>query len=161
MNRSIAVLAALVLTTNAALAQQHAATKSANAPVTGPAAANFGPAPAVFPAGAQMAVLAGDPGKGGEYTVRLKMPNGYKIAPHFHPTDENVTVLSGTFHVGIGDKFVQAGMLSLPSGGFITAGAQMHHYAWAEGPTIVQVHGMGPFKLTYVNAADDPSAHKK
>ncbi|HEX7019302.1 MAG TPA: cupin domain-containing protein [Gemmatimonadaceae bacterium] len=120
-------------------------------------ALKWGPAPSVFPAGAKLAVLAGDPGKSGEYTVRLDMPNGYTIAPHFHPTDENVTVIKGTFLVGMGDKVSRSKMLTLPTGGFITAGAQMHHYAIARGRTIVQVHGVGPFQLTYVNPADDPS----
>lgn len=117
----------------------------------------WGPAPAVFPAGARLAVLQGDPGKPGEYTVRLDMPSGYTIAPHFHPTDENVTVVKGTFLVGMGDKVERSKMLTLPTGGFITAGAQMHHYAIAKRRTIVQVHGIGPFTLTYVNPADDPS----
>lgn len=117
---------------------------------------NWGPAPAVFPTGAQLAVLAGDPSKAGEYTVRLRMPNGYRIAPHTHPTDENVTVIQGTFEVGLGERFNASGMKTLASGGFITAPANMAHYAQARGQTIVQVHGMGPFALTYVNAADDP-----
>ncbi len=116
----------------------------------------WGPAPAVFPAGAQMAVLAGDPSSSGEYTLRLKMPNGYRIAPHTHPTDENVTVIEGTFLVGLGTTFQTAGMLRLPEGGFITAPAQHAHYAEARGATIVQVNGMGPFQLTYVNPADAP-----
>ena len=116
----------------------------------------WGPAPAVFPAGAQMAVLAGDPSSAGEYTVRLKMPNGYRIAPHTHPTDENVTVIEGTFFVGLGNTFQTTGMLRLPEGGFITAPAGHAHYAEARGNTIVQVHGMGPFQLTYVNPADAP-----
>jgi quercetin dioxygenase-like cupin family protein len=117
----------------------------------------WGPAPAIFPAGAKMAVLAGDPSKSGEYTVRLDMPAGYRIAPHFHPTDENVTVISGSFMVGMGDKVDASKMMTLPAGGFITAPAKAHHYASARGHTVVQVHGMGPFQLTYVNPADDPT----
>jgi quercetin dioxygenase-like cupin family protein len=120
----------------------------------------WGPAPAVFAPGAQLAVLAGNPGAAGEYTVRLKMPNGYKIAPHVHPTDENVTVISGTFTVGMGKTFDSKGMLSLPAGGFIVAPAKQPHFAQAKGETVVQVHGMGPFSLTYVNPADMPKAPK-
>jgi quercetin dioxygenase-like cupin family protein len=116
----------------------------------------WGPAPAVLPAGAQLAVLAGDPSGTGEFTVRLKMPNGYRIPPHTHPTDENVTVIEGTFLVGLGTTFQTAGMLRLPGGGFITAPARHAHYAEARGATIVQVNGMGPFQLTYVNPADAP-----
>lgn len=117
----------------------------------------WGAAPPVFPAGAKFAVLQGDPGKAEMYTVRLDMPDGYTIAPHWHPTDEHVTVIKGTFLVGMGDKIDASKMLSLPAGGFITAGATMHHYARAKGHVIVQVSGMGPFALTYVNPADDPT----
>jgi quercetin dioxygenase-like cupin family protein len=117
----------------------------------------WGPAPAVFPAGARMAVLHGNPGKSELFTVRLDFPNGYTIPPHFHPTDENVTVISGTLRLGMGDKVDVAHMTTLPTGGFITAGANMHHWARAHGHTVVQVHAMGPFALTYVNPADDPS----
>jgi hypothetical protein len=117
----------------------------------------WGPAPAVFPAGARLMVLAGDPGKPGEYTVRLEMPDGYRVAPHWHPTDENVTVISGTFLVGMGDTLKTTGLMSLPAGGFVVAGATMHHFAIAKGKTVVQVHGIGPFALTYVNPADDPT----
>src|SRR5262245_2054331 len=81
-------------------------------------ALKWGPAPAVFPAGAKMAVLQGDPSKAGVYAVRLDMPDGYKIAPHFHPTDEHVTVISGTFLIGMGDKVEPAKMMTLPAGGF-------------------------------------------
>ena len=119
-------------------------------------ALSWGPAPPVFAAGAKMAVLQGDPGKPGVYAVRLDMPDGYKIAPHFHPTDEYVTVIEGTFLVGMGDKADAAKTTALPAGAFIAAGANMHHYAFAKGHTIVQVHGTGPFSLTYVNPADDP-----
>jgi hypothetical protein len=133
----------------------------------------WGPAPMVFPAGAKMAVLQGDPGKAALYTVRLDMPDGYKIPPHWHPTDEHVTVISGSFVVGMGDKMDSKMMMSmtdksgtskmmmLSAGGFTTAPAKAHHYAMAKGHTIVQVHGMGPFQLTYVNPADDPMKMKK
>lgn len=117
----------------------------------------WGPAPAVFVPGARMAVLQGDPSGTGLFTVRLEMPDGYRIAPHFHPTDESVTVISGTFLVGMGDSIDVAKALVLPAGGFVTPGANMHHWAIARGRTIVQVHAMGPFALTYVNAKDDPS----
>jgi quercetin dioxygenase-like cupin family protein len=117
----------------------------------------WGPAPAVFPAGARMAVLQGDPSKPELFTVRLDLPDGYRIAPHFHPTDEHITVIKGTFLVGMGDKLNEQQTTPLATGGFVTAGANMHHYAIAKGSTIVQVHAMGPFALTYVNVADDPT----
>lgn len=118
----------------------------------------WGPAPAVFPRGAQMAVMQGDPSKAELFTVRLRFPNGYRIAPHTHPTDEHVTVIEGTFRVGMGEKFDADKMIALPVGGFVTAPALHAHYAEARGTTIVQVHAIGPFALTYVNPADMPKA---
>jgi quercetin dioxygenase-like cupin family protein len=121
----------------------------------------FGPAPAVFPAGAEMAVLQGDPSVAGAiFTVRLRLPNGYVIPAHWHPTDENVTVISGRFLVGLGDRFDKEALLPpLRAGGFITAPANANHFATAKGRTIVQVHAIGPFEMTYVNPADDPRTH--
>jgi quercetin dioxygenase-like cupin family protein len=116
----------------------------------------WGPAPAVFPPGAKMAVLQGDPSQASPFTVRLEMPDGYTIPPHFHPTDENVTVIEGTFLVGMGDKADFSKPLTLAAGGFITAPANHHHFARAKGKTVVQVTAIGPFALTYVNAGDDP-----
>ncbi len=132
------------------------ATTRVTEPVTG---VQWGPAPGVFPAGAQMAVMGGDPTKaGGEFTVRLRFPDGYRIAPHTHPTDENVTVLEGSFSVGMGTSFDSGAMQALPVGGFVTAPANHAHYAQARGRTIVQVSAIGPFALTYVNPADNPAA---
>jgi quercetin dioxygenase-like cupin family protein len=117
------------------------------------------PAPAIFPAGAQMAVVQGDPSVAGAiFTVRLRLPNGYILPAHFHPTDEHVTVMSGTFLVGLGDVFSEKALLPpLGKGDFITAPANASHFAMARGLTVVQVHAMGPFQLTYVNPADDPT----
>lgn len=114
----------------------------------------WGPAPAVFPAGAKMAVLQGDPSKPEWFTVRLDLPNGYRVQPHFHPTDELLTIISGTFLLGMGDKLDEAKATVMPTGGFGTVAANMHHYAIARGRTVVQVQGMGPFALTYVNPQD-------
>jgi quercetin dioxygenase-like cupin family protein len=86
------------------------------------------------------------------------MPNGYKIAPHTHPTTENITVIEGTFLVGMGSTVDRTKMMAVPRGGFASAPAQHPHYAEARGATIVQVHAIGPFALTYVNPADAPVA---
>lgn len=118
---------------------------------------NWGPAPAIFPAGARMAVLQGDPGKAGPITVRLDMPSGYVVPPHFHPTDEAVTVISGHFLIGMGDTVQKSKTIKLTAGKFAVAPAGMHHYAITQGRTIVQVNLVGPFAMTYVNAADDPT----
>ena len=117
----------------------------------------WGPAPEALPKGAQVAVLSGDPFKDGPYVVRLKMPKGYQIAAHNHPTTEYVTVISGNFHLGMGDKLDLKKGMELTAGGYGEAPAKMNHYAWATSPTIVQVHGQGPFAITYVNPADDPT----
>jgi quercetin dioxygenase-like cupin family protein len=112
--------------------------------------------PPVLP-GAQLAVVQGDPSKEGLFVYRIKMPAGYKIPPHTHKASENVTVLSGVFYFGLGEKFDQGSGQELPTGGFVSVPPKHAHYAWA-GPqeTVVQVHGMGPTDLTFVNPADDP-----
>jgi hypothetical protein len=117
----------------------------------------WGAPPPTLAKGAMFAVVSGDPGKAGPFTIRLKLPAGYKIAPHWHPTDENVTVLSGTFALGMGEKFAAAALKSLPAGGYGLLPAEMRHFAMAKTAAIVQVHGTGPFVLNYVNPADDPS----
>ena len=126
-----------------------------------PDAIPYGPAPAFVPAGAQLAVLEGDPGAtSGDYTIRLKMPSGYRIAPHWHPQRENVTVISGTFKVGMGDHFDESKMGAFPAGSFAYLDPDMHHYAMASGEVVVQVHGQSPLQFNYVNPKDDPSRKK-
>ena len=117
----------------------------------------WGAAPAALPPGAQFAVVSGDPSSDGPYVIRLKMPASYRIPAHNHPTAEYVTVLSGEFHIGMGDKLDTKHGIELRSGGFAEAAAKMNHYAWTTAETVVQVHGEGPFAITYVNPADDPS----
>jgi hypothetical protein len=117
----------------------------------------WAPAPAVFPAGGQMAVLSGDPAKPGVFVIRLKMPAGYKIPAHQHPTDEYVTVVSGDLSLGMGDKLDPAKSAKLAAGGFALAGAKMNHFAFSNGGAVVQISADGPFAMTYVNPADDPS----
>jgi len=121
----------------------------------------YGPAPPFVPAGAQLAVLEGNPmASSGDYTIRLKMPDGYKIAPHTHPYRENVTVISGTLKVGMGDHFEEGKMMSFGPGSFAYLDPSMHHYAGASGETVVQIHGMSPVKFNYINPADDPTPKK-
>ncbi|HZR67103.1 MAG TPA: cupin domain-containing protein [Terriglobales bacterium] len=123
-----------------------------------PDSIQYGPAPASVPAGAQLAVLEGNPmGTTGDYTVRLKMPDGYKFPPHYHPKRENVTVISGTFKVGMGDHFDESKMMSFPAGSFAYLDPSMHHYAMASGEVVVQIHGRSPLQINYVNPKDDPS----
>jgi quercetin dioxygenase-like cupin family protein len=133
------------------------------ADMPGPVQANeikWGPAPPVLPAGAKAAVLAGDPASSGFIAIRLKMPAGYKIPAHWHPTDEHITVISGTFAIGMGDKIDEKQSKTLKPGGYAVAQANMHHFAWTKTGAVVEVNMVGPFKITYVNPADDPSQKK-
>ncbi|HEY1937117.1 MAG TPA: cupin domain-containing protein [Candidatus Angelobacter sp.] len=162
MRKFLTVLLLLpALLTAQTAAPKKAATKAKPAApavvVATPDTIQWGPAPPIFQSGAQFAVIAGDPMKPGPFIVRLKVPDGYRIMPHWHPTTENVTVLSGEFRVGMGDKFDESSMQTLPAESTAVMPPHHNHYAMAKGETIVQVHGAGPFKLTYVNAADDPS----
>jgi hypothetical protein len=116
----------------------------------------WAPAPPMLPKGAQITVLSGDPFKEGLYVLRLKLPVNYKLPAHNHPTSEYVTVVTGAFHIGMGNKLDEQNGIELRAGGFGEAPAHMNHYAWASEETIVQVHGQGPFAITYVNPADDP-----
>lgn len=113
-------------------------------------------APPGLPPGAQAAVLKGDPTKAVPYVIRVKMPDGYKVPPHWHSTAENVTVIMGTLMIGKGEKFSAKDCEALPVGSFMSMPREMRHFAWAKGETILQVHGIGPFDITYVNSADDP-----
>lgn len=116
------------------------------------------PAPAIFPPGAMYAVVQGDPSVAGEiFTVRLRFPDGYILSPHTHPADEHITVLRGIFGVGLGVVFSADSLTLLQGGDFLTAPKNIPHFASARGITEVQVHAMGPFRLRFVNAADDPT----
>jgi quercetin dioxygenase-like cupin family protein len=113
-------------------------------------------APAAYAKGAQLAVVRGDPAKEGMYVVRLKVPAGFKIAPHTHPNDENVTVISGSFNIGTGDKLDESKGTQVKAGGYSFVMKGMTHYAWFTEDTILQLHGVGPQGVTYVNPVDDP-----
>jgi hypothetical protein len=146
-----------------------AAVVLATSPATNPAPAmemhkiikadaiQWGPAPPQLPKGAQVAVVYGDPGKRGLYIIRAKLPDGYMIPAHWHKKPENVTVISGTFNIGMGDKLDKAKTEALGPGGFFSSGAKMRHFAWTSGETIIEVSGIGPFDITYVDPKDDPS----
>lgn len=150
-------LGVLVLSLAVAFAVQPAHAQNAFTPDQ----IKWGPAPPFIPAGAQLAVLEGNPmGSSGDYTIRLKMPDGYKIASHTHPLRENVTIISGTLKVGMGDKWDDSKTMSFPAGSFAYLDPSMHHYAGASGETIIQIHGQAPVKFNYINPDDDPSMKK-
>lgn len=112
--------------------------------------------PATLPKGTKMAILEGDPAKPGVFTMRIKFPAGMHVAPHFHTQTEHATVMAGTLHVGMGDTFDKGATKSMATGSFGYWTAGMKHFAWMEGDVILQLHGQGPWTITYVNPADDP-----
>jgi quercetin dioxygenase-like cupin family protein len=116
----------------------------------------WGPAPPFLPAGARFALVSGDPGKAGPFNIQLELPDGYVIPPHWHPTDEHVTVKSGAFRYGMGDRVDGKSAKTLRAGQSVNLKATMHHYAMARGRTVVAVSGEGPFVITYVKPSDDP-----
>jgi len=127
-----------------------------------PNAIHWVAAPPVVRPGAQFAVLEGDPTAAtGDFTIRLKMPDGFRISPHWHPHRENVTVISGTLKVGMGDNFETTGMNAFPVGSFAYLDPDMHHYVMAVGETIVQVHGQSPMQFNYIHPEDDPARTTK
>lgn len=112
--------------------------------------------PPSLPKGASIAVLEGDPTKEGPFVFRVKVPDGYRIPPHTHPKTERVTVISGTFHIGMGDTFDAKKAQAMPAGTYGHWAPGMTHFVWVKGETIVQFHGEGPWTINYVNPADDP-----
>ena len=140
---------ALVLSTSGALAQD-------THTVVQPDQIKWGPAPAAFPPGAQMAVVYGDPSKEGLFAFRLKLPTGFKVPPHTHPVIEAVTVLSGTFKLGMGETADEAKAQPLPAGSFFAFPPGTAHFVFIGEETVIQISTNGPWGITYVNPKDDP-----
>src|SRR5262245_6637908 len=118
----------------------------------------WGEGPASLAKGAQSVVLEGDPTKEGMFTMRLRFPAGFIVNPHYHSQIEHVTVISGTLHFGMGGKFERAKTTPMPAGSFGFWPIGMRHFAYTEGETVLQLHGKGPWTITYVNPSDDPRA---
>jgi mannose-6-phosphate isomerase-like protein (cupin superfamily) len=114
------------------------------------------PAVGALPLGAQIAVLDGDPAQPGLFTLRLKFPANYQIAPHWHSTNEHATVLSGTINIGVGEKFDKSKAHAVSAGSLMVMPAKTNHFAWNDGEVVLQLHGMGPWQVNYVDPADDP-----
>jgi len=112
--------------------------------------------PPSLPPGAKFAVLEGDPAKPGFFCMRAKLPDGYRIPPHSHPGVERITIISGTFRLGTGDKFNASAAKALPAGTYSSMQPGMKHFGWADGETVIQVTTEGPWGITYVNPSDDP-----
>ena|SRR5688572_11191860 len=121
----------------------------------------YGDPPPGLPKGAKVAVLQGDPSAAGVFTMRVMLPAGYRIPPHHHPADENITVLVGEIYMGVGETFDEDKAHSLGAGAFGTMPMGMRHYAFTKAETVFQLHGMGPWGITYVNPQDDPRTSKQ
>ena len=120
-----------------------------------PGKLNWAPVPSL-PQGAQITVIEGPMNEAVPFTVRLKFPANYRIPAHWHPAVERVTVLSGTLHMGAGDKFDTSKGAPLQAGAIAIMPAKSPHYVWTSGETVVQLHGTGPWGITYLNPAEDP-----
>lgn len=117
-------------------------------------------APPALPPGAKVAVIEGDPKVAGLFTMRVKIPANYTIMPHYHPADEHITIIKGSFNMGLGEKFDKKIAREMPTGGFAVMLMGTRHFAFTKEETIVQIHGMGPWNIIYVNPADDPRNKK-
>ena len=113
--------------------------------------------PGRLPPGAKLAVLAGDPTREGPFTFRLKMPDAYPVPHHWHPKAETITTVSGTLHMGTGETADKDDVMALTAGSFISIDAEVKHYGWTEGETVIQVSSDGPFVVHYVNPEEDPA----
>ena len=152
----IIAAAALVFAAEEANKTDASATSTSEHKVMKPSDLKWGEAPPGLPAGGKMAVLNGDPGQAGPFTVRLKAPANYKVMPHTHPTAERLTVIAGGFKIGMGEKFDESSMQTMTPGSYIVLPAGMAHFAKSNRESIVQIDSEGPFQINYVNPADDP-----
>lgn len=177
MKRRIAVTIAvsgMVLAAAVAIAEEASKAAQTAAPAATAAAAPasahriflpgdivWGEGPASLPKGAKMSVLHGDPAAPGIVAFRALLPAGYRVPPHWHPADEHVTVISGEFIMGMGEKFDESKGHAIPVGGVAIMPAGERHFAWTKVETVIQVHAMGPWGITYVNPQDDPRNAKQ
>ncbi len=126
-----------------------------------PAEIKWQDAPPSLPAGAKIALLEGDPAKEGPFVIRFRFPDGYKVMPHVHPKRERVTIISGLLNIGMGEKFDAKDTREMPPGTFGSWEAGMKHFAWVKGETVLQLHGIGPWEIRYLDPKDDPRNAKK
>ena len=157
-NSTLAMLVAMAFSSTRLSAEE---TQSSGMHLYPATSIEWKPGPAAIPAGAKMAVLEGDPTKDGPFVVRFQFPAGYHIAAHTHPKTERVTVISGALYLATGDSLDRNSAKELPAGSFGYWPAGMKHAAWSEGETVIQLHGVGPWQINYVNPADDPRNAKK
>ena len=142
-------------------AREAAAAQMPSTILVRPDQVNWKDGPPSLPSGARFAVLEGDPARDGFFVMRVMLPDGYRIPPHSHPNVERITILSGTFRLGMGERFDQGNAQTLPAGTYAAMPPGMKHFAWAEGPTVVQIGTHGPWAINYVNPSDDPRQQKR
>lgn len=160
MNRAVVASAVLALGVALAAAKQTGSNKTSKQVTVTPGEVRWSQAPNSLPAGAQLAVLEGDPGRSGPFTIRLKLPAKYKVQPHSHPTDERLTVIEGTFYLGMGETFDQKAAKAYPAGSFLTLPKGTKHFAFSNGGAVIQISGQGPWDMKYVHPEDDPRRMK-
>ena len=119
------------------------------------------PGPSSLLPGTKMAILEGDPSKEGLFTMRLWLPDEFVVAPHWHTQIEHVTVIAGILNFGMGEMFDRAATKPMTAGSFGFWPPGMRHFAWTKGETVLQLHGRGPWTVTYVNPSDDPRSRKQ
>src|SRR6266568_5871548 len=164
MKSQTSIAAAVIAFAVVAIAQEHPKDSQAAShgqQIHTPDQIKWKAGPAALPPGAKMAVLEGDPTKEGSFVVRFQFPDGYHVAPHTHPKTERVTVISGALYLATGEALDRNSAKKLPAGSFGYWPAGMKHTAWSEGDTVIQLHGIGPWQINYVNPADDPRNAKK
>lgn len=156
MHRYPSILAALALSatvTSAALAQESPSAMGGMSAVSAKSVTFADIAVPGFDAGMKIAVIDGNPDETGPYTLRLSFPDGYRFPPHFHPMTENVTVLSGTLLLAMGDRADDAKLKAYGVGDYLHLPATKPHFGGARGATVIQLHGQGPFKINLVQTA--------
>jgi hypothetical protein len=159
MSRSTASLLLVLCSLSVSAAPPHSA-KGEEHEIRTPDELKWVDGPSSLQAGAKMVVLEGDPSKDGPFVIRVKLPDGFRVAPHTHPKDERVTVITGTLYLGMGGTFDEKLGKAMPAGSYGRTAAGMKHFGWVKGETILQLHGVGPWSIDYVNPADDPRLKK-
>jgi hypothetical protein len=158
---AILTIAVLIFIRTPATSGDHGKADSRGASIYLPSALKWHDGPPSLPAGAKLAVLEGDPTKPGPFVMRVKLPDGYRVLPHMHAKPERVTVISGTFYIGMGEKFDRAKGKKMSAGTYGSWPAGMKHFGWVKGETVIQLHGDGPWTIKYLNPADDPRNAEK
>ena len=162
MKKTILAAVLAVALSSALLAQVGSGdSKNAEAKLCQPEKIVWKDGPPSLPSGAKMAVLEGDPSKEGMFVMRLRVPDRFHIPAHTHTKSERVTIIQGTFNLALGENPSRANAQPLPAGSYAVWPPAMTHEVWTEGETIIQLHGIGPWAINYVNPADDPRNAKK